>query len=211
MGRTVDPVTDRQFQDGSAFCFLTDPSNTERHQEFDPLFKAPMTIDIAHHEVHEGDSFSLWVREVGIADTETVEILVQTPAVADPQKRIHLIAEHAASVAHLFDILEGATYSSGGAAATPVNRLRGSAKVTALQAAYTGTTAANIVTGGTPATLWGQLLGSGRTVGGGSRGVDEWVLAPNESYLFRLTSAGGGGSACNAFIGLVWYEHTDSL
>ena len=55
------------------------------------------------------------------------------------------------------------------------------------------------------------LLGAGRTSGGGSRGVDEWVLAPNESYLFQITSAGGGGSTCNAFIGLVWYEHTDSI
>ena len=211
MVRTVDPITERQFQDGSAFSFLTDPSNTERHQEFDNMFRAPMVIDIAHHEIHEGDSFSLYVREVGIADTETIEILIKTPAVTSPQKRIHLIAEHEASTAHLFDIIEGATYASGGAAATPINRERGSAKISALQAAYTGTTAANIVTGGTPATVWGQLLGAGRTSGGGSRGVDEWVLAPNESYLFRITSAGGGGSACNAFIGLVWYEHTDSI
>lgn len=211
MVRTVDPITERQFQDGSAFSFLTDPSNTERHQEFDNLFNAPLSIDIAHHEIHEGDSFSLYVREVGIADTETVEILVQTPAVSSPQKRIHLISEHAASTAHLFDIMEGATYTSGGAVATPINRERGSAKVSSLQSAYTGTTSANIATGGTPATVWGELLGSGKVTGGGSRGVDEWVLAPNQSYLFRITSAGGGGSACNAFIGLVWYEHTDSV
>lgn len=211
MVRTVDPITEHQFQDGSAFVFLTDPENTERHQEFDPLFNAPLSIDIAHHEVHEGDSFSLFVREVGVADTETVEILIQAPAVASPQKRIHLIAEHAASTAYLFDIVSGATYSSGGAAATAVNRLGGSVKTTALQAAYTGTTAANIATGGTPSTIWGELLGAGKTAGGGSRGVNEWILEPNQSYLFKITSAGGGGSSCNAFIGLIWYEHTDSL
>jgi len=34
---------------------LSDPSDPDRVQEFDPLFKAPLFIDIAHHEVHEGD------------------------------------------------------------------------------------------------------------------------------------------------------------
>lgn len=211
MVRTVDPITEHQFQDGAAFSFLTDPSNTERHQEFDQLFKAPLTIDIAHHEVHEGDSFSIFVREQAISDTETIEVLIQAPAIASPQKRIHLVTTHDASTEHLFDVIEGATYSSGGAAATAFNRMRGSAKTTSLQAAYTGNTPSNIATGGTPVTIWGELLGAGKIAGGGNRGTDEWILDPGESYLFRVTSAGGGGSSCNAFISLIWYEHTDSV
>lgn len=209
MVRTVNPVTDQKFVDGAPLSIASDPSNTERHQEFDPLFKAPLSIDIAHHEIHEGDSFSLFNYEVGIADTETIEILVQAPAVVSPQKRIHLISEHEGSTAHLFEMIEGATYSSAGVAATPINRHRGSAKTSAMQAAYTGITSSNIVTGGTPLAVWGALYGAGRNVGGGSRGTEEWILDAGESYLFRITSAGGGGSACNAWIGLIWYEHSD--
>jgi hypothetical protein len=190
---------------------VTDPEDSTRGGEFDNLFSIPVGIDVAHHEVHEGDSYSLFVQEVGISDTETIEILIETPAVADPQKRVHLIASHEGSVAHIFTIEQAATYSSGGTAATAINRQFGSIKTTALQSAYTGITSGNIVTGGTPATKWSELLGAGRTNGGGNRGTDEFVLAPNTEYLFQLTSAGGAGSACNAWIGLVWYEHTDSL
>ena len=189
--------------------FLTDPEDSTRHQEFDPLFKAPISINIEHHEIHEGSMYSVFVHDTAIANTETVEILLQAPAVASPQKRVHMIVEHEASTAHTFTILEGATYSSGGTVIGTANRFRGSVKTSAMQAAYSGIPGGSIVTGGSPVTLWSALHGSGKTVGGGSRGTEEWILEPGEEYLFQITSAGGGGSSCNAWIGLVWYEHTD--
>ena len=188
---------------------ITDPADPTRQSEFDTYFSAPVIVDAAHHEIHEGAMFSLFVSESAISDTETIEIFVTTPDTATPQKRAHLIAETSGSLAYTFTIQEGPTYSSGGAAGTAYNRNRGSSTTTGMQDLYTGNTADNIVTGGSPTTIWTKFNGSGRDAGGSGRDDNEWVLAPDTSYLFQLTSSAGAGTFNDVYIGLIWYEHTD--
>ena len=105
-------------------------------------------------------------------------------------------------------MLETATYSSGGADVTPTNRNRTSVNTTSMQAFKSGSDkgADNIVTGGAPATLEGIWTGSGRGTGGESRGLHEWMLAPNEEYLFRITAKAAGIAM---FLQIIWYEHTN--
>lgn len=207
MADTVDPITERLFRDGSAYSLITDPENTKRHQEFDQLFKAPLTIDVAHHEVHEGDAFFRRVYDEDAAIGDVIQIYLITPASAIPQKRIHLIVSHEASGEHLVKIIEGVTLSTGGADAGAFNRNRGSVKTTATQAFKVGSdkgTDAMTYSGGTTIDI--MQLGSGRTLGGESRGVNEWVLAPDTTYMFEVEAAAAG---IYMWLSVDWYEHTD--
>ncbi len=54
---------------------------------------------------------------------------------------------------------------------------------------------------------WRDTWEGNSAVTGGTRDTQEWVLAPNTSYVFRLTSDAGTGQA--GLLQLVWYEHTD--
>jgi hypothetical protein len=188
--------------------YATDPNDVTRSQEFDNLFSSAYTLDVAHHEVHEGDMYAGVVSDNTAASTDVIQEFVLTPAVATPQKRIHMVVEYAGSGAHSYTINEGCTYSSGGAAATPLNRNRGAGKTSALQSMYVGgdnlAGGVIVVTGGS--TIWTKAFGSGRNVGGAARDVEEWVLAPATGYLFTLTS---GATSTAIAMEAIWYEHTD--
>ena len=141
--------------------------------EFDNLFKVPVGIDVAHHEVHEGDSFSMVAGDPSAGTDVPVQLYIETPAVTTPQKRMHLALSHRGSGEHTLVITEGITFTSGGAAYAPVNRRRDSAKVTAAQAARVGgdnlTGAEFVYTGGT--IIWTEAMGTGKLSGGESRGT----------------------------------------
>ena len=196
MGRFVDPNK----------IILQDESG--RVAEFDNLFAIPVTLDVEHHEVHEGDMYSAFIYDEDAASGHTIEIHLQAPAVASPQKRIHLVIDHNATGEHLFTLSEAATYSSGGTAFTAINRNRGSGNTTDSQALRTGSNKGsnNIVTGGSPVVLESIWTGSGRGTGGESRGLQEWVLDPGEEYLIKIESKAAGIAL---FLQAIWYEHTD--
>jgi len=186
----------------------TDPDDDGRVQEFDTLFKAPLWIDIAHHEVHEGDTFSVIASDAVAASTDTVQIYINAPAVSSPQKRMHLTLNHYGSGAHSVVITEGITFTTGGAAYTPLNRHRGSAKTTSAQAVRIGGDALTgdvlQYTGGT--IIWTELIGAGRSTGGASRGTEEWILDANTGYIFEIIS---GATSTAISISATWYEHAD--
>lgn len=193
--------------DAVPLSMLADPSDSTRRQEFDPLFKAPLAIDIAHHEIHEGDMFVHNIYDEDAASGHSVQVFLLTPAVASPQKHMHLVASYEGSGEHLYEVTEGCTYSSGGTALTPTNRHRGSANTTSAQSAYTGSDKGSdliVVTGGT--TIFGSWTGQGKNTGGSSRDSEEWVLAPNTGYLFELESKAAGTLI---ELQVLWYEHSD--
>ena len=178
-------------------------------QEYDNLFKIPVFMDVAHHEVHEGDTYSAIISDPSAADTKVVQGYIKTPAVADPQKRMHLTLSHGGSGAHSFSITEGITYSAGGTARAPVNRRRDSANTTSAQTVKVGSDKDSDVityTGGT--VIWEESAGAGRGTGGETRGVTEWILAPNTEYIFQVFS---GATSTAITLSAIWYEHTDSL
>ena len=73
----------------------TSPFGTRKGvAEFDEMFNAPIIIDIGHHEIHEGDMFSIHHYDEDAASGHLLHIHIATPATATPQKRIHLVHEH---------------------------------------------------------------------------------------------------------------------
>lgn len=186
----------------------TSPFGTRQGvKEFDPLFNAPIVIDIPHHEVHEGDTFSAVVTDSSAASGEVVQGYLKTPAISTPQKRMHLVLSHAGTGQHNVTITEGVTYSSGGSDSTPVNRRRDSSKASAVQAMKVGSDKDSnkiAYTGGT--VIWNEDAGSGRGVGGETRGTEEWILAPDTEYIFEVSS---GATSTAISLAATWYEHTD--
>ena len=176
---------------------------------FDKISYVPVFITQAHHEVHEGDMYSCFIYDEDAALNETIEMYIKTPTVSSPQKRIHMVVDHNATGEHLYELNEAATYTSGGADVLPVNRRRDGG-ASSLQAMKSGSDKGgdNIVTGGTPLTIEGIWTGSGKGTGGASRGLQEFVLAPNQEYLMQSTAKAAGGIAM--FLQAIWYEHTDA-
>jgi hypothetical protein len=189
---------------------VADPNDPTRTGEFDNLFYAPLVVDVAHHEIHEGDSFSIVATDAVAASGKLVQMYIKTPVVASPQKRIHLIVSHQGSGLHSFSITEGIDTIAGGAAYVPVNRRRDSIKVTAGQAARVGgdNLTGGLLTYANGTIIWAEVAGAGKGQASTNRGTDEWILAPNTEYIFELSS---GATSTSIGISTTWYEHTDSL
>lgn len=178
-----------------------------RNVEHDDIFAVPVVIDIPHHEIHEGDAYSVGVSDASANSTELVEIYFKTPAAATPQKRMHGIFERSGTGAFTFEIVEGVTFSTGGTAATAYNRHRDSANTSSAQTLLTGaTTTSDIVTASGGTTIWTETIGSGKTTGGTSRGTEEWIFKSNTEYLAKVTS---NAAAIGISLNMSWYEHTD--
>lgn len=186
----------------------TSPFGTRKGvAEFDPMFNAPIVIDIGHHEVHEGDMFSVRHYDEDAASGHLLHIHLTTPPAATPQKRAHIVVEHESSGEHQYQLLEGVTRSSGGVLTTAINRQRGSAKA-AVTTCYIGSDKGSnkvVYSGGTE--IDGSYGGSGKQTGGGDRATVEWVLAPATEYLFILTAKAAG---VTLDMKTIWYEHTDT-
>jgi len=186
--------------------YLSDPEDSTRHQEFDPLFKAPLWIDIAHHEVHEGDMYSSIIYDEDAANGHVIQIYFKTPAVADPQKRVHMTFAHEGSGEHQYQVIEGVTYSAGGADTDPLNRRRDSGATSMQEFKLGSTKSSNVITYTGGSAIWEDWSGAGKTTGGENRGTQEWILAPNVEYIVVLTSKAAGILLSQD---VTFYEHTD--
>lgn len=184
---------------------IVDPLDITRRGEFDNYFHAPLGVEMSHHEVHEGDMFSVSLYDSSVASGEYVEIYILTPPVASPQKRCHIVMEYQTGDLFTTEIKEGLTRSSGGTLASPQNRNRGSSKTSSV-VVYTGVAGGVIAYAGTPTTIYSWGGGIKDRQGGNARAVEEWVLAPNTGYQFKITSNASGNKIS---LGIIWYEHTD--
>ena len=177
----------------------------------DTLFPIPVTIDSAHHEVHEGDAFEACVVNDSMGSGATLALAFKTAA---GTKRMHLLMAFDTAAGGHLELLEGATWDAeSGTEATIHNRKRettmASSGVLADQA-QAGFLASDVMHKD-PSTLAGTAIcaqyafGANKTPAG-ARGAAEWILKPETQYAVRLTAdnASNGG-----FIGLTWYEHTD--
>ena len=205
------PLTDTELRATevpiSGVVGLVDPVDLTRYAELDNLFRALLVVDVVHHEVHEGDAFTMQTYDEGAASGDVIQLYFKTPATASPQKRIHLVSEREGSGEHQFILTEGITYSAGGATRTPLNKNRGSIKTSAVTVPLVGSDkAGNVITytGGT--IIYDAWVGLGKSVVGENRGTVEWVLAPETEYIFEVFSK--TNPSLTAVI-LEWYEHTD--
>jgi len=181
---------------------LQDPNDATRLAEFDNMFKVPITIDVGHHEVHEGDSYVCGVFDVAMAAADYIGLSFTTPAA---NKRIHLLLEFAAKAEATTQLIEIPGTLTNGSAATAYNRDRGSGNSTSVTNLLSyDSTAGDVMTGGT--IIHSVYTWADKKIGASGRDVSEIILAPATSYGFKLIAvAGTNGGA----ITLNWYEHTD--
>ena len=169
---------------------------------------ATNTIDYAHHEVHDGSSFTAEHNAAGGSATKAT-ISFTTPA---GTKYFHIVIEARTNVAAVYTLGEGATVTAESGTNYLARNKRRVATMnvsTVLPAGSVPATAGNVTVGGT-VTDFGTVLetfqvGSGR-VGDNARGVDEWILAPSTVYAIEMESQ---AATSEVRVSIHWYEHTD--
>lgn len=153
-----------------------------------------------HQKVHEGRYFSGGYYNAAVADTASLDILIQTGASSSP----HMVFSVASQGDALTYIYEDATFSAAGTTVAMTNHNRNSAKVFDCTVTHTPT-----ITG-----VGTQLDGTGYSAAGeknassgGNFGFSsEFVLAASTTYLFRVTNV--SGSACKIAAILEGYQPT---
>lgn len=154
------------------------------------------TIDFAHHEIHEGDAFTASYK-VDVANGANLDLLIVTP---NTDKRIHFTY-----VVEVELETDGAFYenvtATAGTAVAAYNRDRNSLTAATLVVTHTP----SAITEGTTIIRSGHY-GSGKTIGGNDRTVNEIILKKNTKYLLRLTNVIANATNYMS-VRLNWYEH----
>jgi len=162
-----------------------------------------VVIDIAHHEIHEGETWLVSYKSADatpIADNNPI-----TFAVITTSKYCHILARGAAGGDMEALLYEGSTLLAGtGTAMTEYNKNRpyGEGGNTASvildpQVVAVGTLIENeFIPGGT----------GPQAVGGASTMRAEWVLRRNTTYLVRIINRAGNAQPMS--LALEWYEES---
>lgn len=176
------------------------------------------TITQEHSELHCGDSFSSWYLQ-DVSDIGDKSIIAFKTS--NTIKWIHVTVTSAATVMAHSRILEApAITDNTGATLAIYNRDRNSATTSTVidtspavdvagQAMYFTELTTGNVTGGTE--IAHEHLGTGegkKTLGGATRGTQEWILKQNTFYAFVIESITADDNT--HVIGLSWYEHTNN-
>jgi hypothetical protein len=191
-----------------------------RHARIDASTHAIQTVEYEHHEIHGGSSFHVSFANTTSADDDHRScITFTTPA---GTKYAHLIMTVSASSPAEAYILEAfsAIDEGEGTEKTIYNRNRNSS-TTSTMISHAASPAAGSVTTWTETQIANAQLSGGtaiehiilaggegpRSVGGTSRGTQEWVLDADKHYMFYIQNIGANANTHN--ISLDWYEHTD--
>lgn len=164
--------------------FLIDEYGVNAQMLGDTTFAgSPVTIDVEHHEVHCGDSYTV-CRTADLGNGAVDTIIINVPnETGTPRRTYHTVITIITEAEVQFDLYEGATTAADGTGITAYNRDRNSTFTTGLTFFHTPTTPA----GGT--LICSRHWGSGRNSGGDSRGTQELVLKNNTKYRLVLTNA----------------------
>jgi hypothetical protein len=155
-------------------------------------------IDTVHHEIHEGNHYTVTVydNDVDIAGPKIVRIT--TP---NTSTRIHLTTFVSADGGFLFEFYENPTLNAAGAGLTEFNNDRNSSN-TATATTFEDTTTQAPNNDGTLLDA-GYSGGEKKRVSGESGTRDEFILKQDEDYLVKLTVDADNTKAVIVF---KWYE-----
>ena len=156
------------------------------------------TVDVNHLRLHEGRAFYLYsTRNDGnkLASGASLNIAIAFASGVSA----HLIADYQCGGSAEFYIYEGSTVS-GGTTGVALKRHR-SSTIASQSASTINPTVSSIGT----ELFAGQIItGQGSGSSGGAAGIDEYVLSPLTTYLFRVTNR--SNTAEIAQVHLDWYE-----
>jgi hypothetical protein len=160
-----------------------------------------ITIDYAHHEIHEGDSFT--VSDTLACNTTTVKWMIVTP---NTTKYAHLVFDLSSSGEATF-LVTGDADRTAGTALTTFNRRRvgtpASSTVTVSRTPTDGGTDGATILFSKRSGITG--VGSKSIEGANAREFNEWILKPNTKYIVSITTYADVYATCK----LDWYEHQD--
>jgi hypothetical protein len=184
---------------------IVDPSVTGRRAEVDAATHALVVITHAHHEIHEGDTYTIsQVTALDALDTGSpLTYYVVTPDTTD---WVHLWFQAELSEGGYMEVFEDTGVAaefdvSGGTAQTPINMNRNSSNTSGLTITYGAT-----VTAATSAARLDAKVVGGKKSAGATAARHEFILKQNTEYLFRVSTYADNNEGS---LGLGWYEHTD--
>jgi len=194
-GTKQDTIISNQ-TNGYQTTSIVDPDNANRKGEFDSIFKAPIYIDIDHHEIHDGHMFT-FCEVIALANGASQDYIITTP---NTTAWCHF--------GYNVDFNDGAgifeMYADSDRVGTTLqnvyNRNRNSANTptTTVHKGQSGGTTDGVL-------ICKRRSGSGKTLSGSASSGSERVLKQNRKYLIRFTNA--TTSTNNASIEFTWYEH----
>ena len=143
---------------------------------YDIFTGAQLTIDVSHHEVHEGEMFHAEFTNASVSDAASVDVLLHTGA-----KNAHTVFDvYAGGQARVY-LYESVTVTTTGSAVTTYNMNRSAALTPTVAISSTPT-----VLVGSVVLVNGRVLPGGASqqtrVGGGVRQGVEWILKPDTNY-----------------------------
>lgn len=173
-------------------------------------------MSFEHYEVHDGDTYQVWVMDDTMGDNAEINIAFKTPI--STTKQIHMIIDIATLVGCQLEVLEAATWTAqSGTIFVPinVNRLSTNTSIitgnetttlfTANEVAYNVTT---ILTTNATTVDRNDIYGAQPGRGGHSRGSMELILKSATTYVIRLTAEGASNAG---LIKLRWYEYLPNV
>jgi len=168
-----------------------------KNARIDSSTETIMMVEYAHHEIHDGTSYTT-NHTADISNGFNMDILLVTP---DTTTYGHMTYEIESELEMDFSLYEDTTTSNNGTTLNIYNRNRNSASTATLTASHTPT----VTSVGTKIRTW--HTGSKKDFGGGDRATHEIILKRNTKYLFRLTNSSGANNYMSAKID--FYEHAD--
>jgi hypothetical protein len=193
---------------------LTDPADTTRQQEFDSLHRAPLIIDVAHHEIHEGDAFLSGHADTSMNNGATIILAFKTPP---GTKRIHMLYEFSTLAGGHLDIYKDSTWNASTGTLLPVynhKQMDTPDSSAMLEDQSTGSFIANdnIILDPVNHSAGTQVIPTkfafgAQLISAESRAVAEILLEVDTLHSFVFTADGNSNAGQ---LLLNWYEHTDS-
>lgn len=168
------------------------------HSPLDPM-GGVVTIDYAHHEVHEGHMYIASYKSpegADVADNGTVILQITTGA-----RYNHFTSLVSAGGDTEVEILEGVT--STGGTAVQANSMNRNGDMTPASSVVHTPSISNAGTRIEHFLLPGGV-GANFSGGGMARKDTEWILKPNTKYAVRATNRAGNAQPMSVII--EWYE-----
>lgn len=166
--------------------------------KFDRFSRAVSVITEEHRLSHEGLVYHATHRVAALANSASLDILLDVPANTFPHLRKLMF--HLESGPCDIEFFEGTTTSADGTGITVFNRNRNSANTAGTVITHTPT----ITDDGTRLHDLYSPTG-GKDVGSDTLGLgEEWTLAPSTKYLLRLTN--NSGAVLDFSLEIMFYE-----
>ena len=177
-------------------------SETADGTQTDEITGALVTLDVVHHEVHEGEFFSVSYKTadgVPLADDATIVFAVRSAT-----RYLHFQAFAACGGDSELEFYTGSTVQADGALVVPNNHKLGAGASTVAARrdptiAAAGTLRDHVfIPGGT----------GGASIGGDGGQRDEWIISLNTWAFARITNR--AGNAQPGSLKATWYEERDN-